>query len=275
MNNIARKTARVKTAPQIGTEISTSRQARRKLYLVPALAEYTPSTALTDAGNATRLLERHGASMHYVPAWNSWMVWNGSKWEKDENGSAWLFAEDTLRRLYTSAGETDDGNERKALAKFALACELERKLKSMLAIAQHRPGIPVSVEELDANQMIFNCTNGTINLTLGTFKANDPDDLCTKQTGVEYTPRAECLTWTGFLNKIFDGNQALISFMQRAIGYALTGLTIEQSLFILYGNGSNGKSTLIDVLMKLLGEYAINTPASTLLAKKAMPQPTM
>ena len=267
MSNMAQTQSAVKTTPK--NTMTKSSKKRGKLYLVPALADFTPSTALSDSGNATRLLERHGDNMHYISAWKSWMVWNGSKWEKDERGSAWLFAEDTLKKLYTSAGETDDGTERKALAKFALACESERKLKSMLAIAQNRPGIPVSTEELDADQMLFNCINGTINLTLGTFKANDPDDLCTKQTDVEYTPRAKCPTWTSFLDKIFGGNQALINFMQRAIGYALTGLTSEQSLFILHGNGGNGKSTLIDVLMKLLGEYAINTPASTLLAKKS------
>jgi putative DNA primase/helicase len=267
MSNIAQAQSAVKSTPK--NTMTKNGRRRGKLYLVPGLADYTPSTALTDAGNATRLLERHGSSLHYVPAWKSWMIWNGSKWEKDEEGRAWLFAEDTLKKLYTTAGETDDGNERKALAKFALGCESERKLKYMLALAEKRPGIPVSTEDLDADQMLFNCANGTINLILGTFKANDPDDLCTKQSDVEYNPRAECPTWESFLDKILGSNLALIGFIQRAIGYAMTGLTKEQSLFILHGNGGNGKSTLIDVLMRLLGEYAINTPASTLLAKKS------
>jgi putative DNA primase/helicase len=265
MSNIARKTAGVKTSPQTGT----NRPTRRKLYLVPALADYTPSTALTDAGNATRLLERHGNDMRYIPAWKSWLIWNGQKWEKDDLGRAWLFGEDTLKKLYISAGNSDDGDERKALAKFAITCESEKRIKSMLALAEKRPGIPAKVEELDADQMLFNCSNGTINLKLGTFKAADPDDLCTKQSDVEYQPGANCPTWETFLSKILGGNQDLITFAQRVIGYCLTGLTTEQSLFILYGSGSNGKSTLLDVILKLTGEYGLTTPASTLLAKKS------
>jgi putative DNA primase/helicase len=264
MNNVSQARTNVKSAPK-----NTIGEQRRRLSLVPALADYVPSSALTDAGNATRLLERHGNDIRYVPAWKSWLIWNGQKWEKDELGRAWLFGENTLKKLYTSAGESDDSDERKTLAKFAISCESEKRIKSMLSLAEKRPGVPVRVSDLDADQMLLNCANGTINLVLGSFKAANPEDLITKQSDVEYQPGAQCPTWISFLDKIFAGNQDLINFMQRVIGYCLTGLTIEQSLFILYGGGGNGKSTLLDVIMKLMGEYGLVTPANTLLAKKS------
>ncbi|MGH2505850.1 MAG: DNA primase family protein [Ktedonobacteraceae bacterium] len=262
MNNVARSRTNVKSTTQ-----NSTKDQPRNLYLVPALAEYTPSTALTEAGNATRLLERHGSDMRYVPAWKEWLVWNGQKWERDERGLSWLFAEDTLKNLYRTAGETESSDERKALAKFALSCESEKKIKSMLTMATKRPGVPVLPAELDADPWTFNVANGTINLVNGTFQPAKQEDLCTKQSQVEYQASAACPNWLAFLNKIMADNQQLISFIQRVIGYALTGKTGEQAMFILWGSGANGKSTLLDVIAKLLDEYGMNTPASTLLAK--------
>ena len=115
--------------------------------------------------------------------------------------------------------------------------------------------------------MLFNFDNGTVDLRTGEFREQQRQDLFNQKSPVIYDPEAECPTWLGFLNKIFAGNNNLIDFLQRTIGYAMTGQTSEQSMFILYGSGANGKSTLCDVLNCGMGSYGMVTPASTLMAK--------
>jgi putative DNA primase/helicase len=100
------------------------------------------------------------------------------------------------------------------------------------------------------------------------FWEHRPEDLITKQMNVNYNPQATCPKWVAFLNKIFDQNQELIEYVQKAVGYSLTGDTGEDCLFVLYGTGQNGKTTFVKTLEDIWGDYAINTPVETFLAKQ-------
>ncbi|MFN3763256.1 MAG: phage/plasmid primase, P4 family, partial [Anaerolineae bacterium] len=106
---------------------------------------------------------------------------------------------------------------------------------------------------------------GTIDLRSGELRPHNPDDLITKIAPVDYIPDAQAPTWEAFLHRIMDGNERLIAFLQRAVGYSLTGDTSERVLFILYGTGANGKTTFLETLRALLGDYGIQAPADTLL----------
>jgi len=177
-------------------------------------------------------------------------------------------AKDTVKKLYRKALLITDDEKRKKAIKWALTSEDEGALKSMVFLAQSEPGVPISPNELDTNPYLLNCLNGTIDLKTGELKPHDPKDFITKIIPVEYDPAAQCPQWLEFLETIFNWNYDIIGFTQRAIGYALTGDTSEQCLFLPYGLGENGKSTLIDAVQTLLGDYAQTADFETFLIKK-------
>jgi putative DNA primase/helicase len=119
----------------------------------------------------------------------------------------------------------------------------------MLEQAQSMPGIPVQPIQLDSDPWLLNCPNGTLDLRVGVLRPHERNDLLTRCLPVEYDPQAQCPGWLKFLNVIMAGNGNLIGFLQRAIGYSLTGAIREHVLFILYGIGRNGKSTLLNTLV--------------------------
>ncbi len=161
----------------------------------------------------------------------------------------------------------------------------------MMENAQSELPLPVQPEDLDADAWLLNCQNGTFDLHTGTLRPHDRGDLLTKCLPIPYDANKTCPTWEQFLWRIMGGSQGddnpdmsagelenrrnadaragrLITFLQRAIGYSLTGDTREQCLFLLHGSGSNGKSTFLETLQALLGDYAQSTPSASLLAKK-------
>jgi putative DNA primase/helicase len=138
----------------------------------------------------------------------------------------------------------------------------------MIALAKSEPGIPVTPQQLDANSWVLNVRNGTLDLRTGQLRPHAREDLLTKLAPVVYDPEAQCPLWEAFLSRIVANDAELIRFVQKALGYSLTGSTQEQCLFILYGTGANGKSTLIQTISALLGDYARQTPTETLLVQR-------
>ena len=125
----------------------------------------------------------------------------------------------------------------------------------------------VRAEDLDQNGWLLNCRNCTIDLKTGAAREHSPADMLTRRIGVTYDPKAKAPRWLKFLGRIMRDDQEMIDFLQRAIGYTLTGDVSEQCLFFLYGHGRNGKSTFIETMLKLLDEYAIKTPTETLMMR--------
>ncbi len=138
----------------------------------------------------------------------------------------------------------------------------------MLSSAQSEAAVSVKPDQLDSDPWLLNCWNGTIELRTGTFREHRREDLITKVVPVSYDPNAQCPQWNKFLADIMGGSTELISFLQRAIGYSLTGDTSEQVMFILHGVGRNGKSTFVECIHQLLGDYAMRTPTETLMARE-------
>jgi len=120
----------------------------------------------------------------------------------------------------------------------------------------------------------LNCLNGTIDLRTGELKPYNPDNLITKLAPVHYDPDAQCPIWEGFLQRAMANNQGLITFLQRALGYALTGNVSEQVIFIFHGGGANGKSTFLIIIMDLLGDYATKATSDLLMVKRGEVHPT-
>jgi putative DNA primase/helicase len=222
----------------------------------------------TDLGNAERLVARHGRVLRYCPAWKKWLVYDGRCWRLDAEGAVWRLAKATVRAIYAQAADIGDDDERQKLAAWAKTSESEARQKAMINLAKHEEGIEIAPEALDADLWLLNVANGTLDLRTGELHAHRPEDLLTKLAPVAYDPDADCPTWRSFLNRIMGGKQTLIDFLQRAVGYGLTGSTREQVLFLMYGTGANGKSTFLDALQAMLADYAQQADFTTLLAKE-------
>lgn len=222
----------------------------------------------TDLGNARRFVERHGQNVRHVAAWGSWLIWDGQRWRKDVDGEAIRKAKETARAMWKECADIEDDKDRQDMARHCARSEGESRLKAMLSLAESEPEVAITPERLDANPWLLNVLNGTVDLKTGELLHHDRAHLCSKIAPVEYDALAACPTWLAFLNRIFAGDTDLVSYVQRAVGYALTCEISEQCVFVLHGSGANGKSTFLDTLTRLLGDYGMTTPADTLMWKQ-------
>ena len=229
-----------------------------------------PSTHhLTDLGNAQRLVEMHGEDLRYCFQTNRWAIWDGRRWAEDMLGEIERRAKTTVRSMYRQAADypADDKTKREQLVRHALKSEGHRQITAMVALARSEQGVPVTTDQLDRNPWLLSVQNGTLDLRTGQLRAHRREDMITKLAPIKYDPSASCPTWQAFLERIMAANEGLTGFLQRAIGYSLTGSTRERVTFFLYGTGANGKSTLLETLGSLLGDYAETTRSETLLIK--------
>jgi putative DNA primase/helicase len=227
---------------------------------------------LTDLGNALRLVDRHGEDLRYVHAWDRWLVWTGSRWEQDRTGEVERRAKETVRSIYAEASSTEDPQDGKALGDHATRSAAKGRIEAMIALARSEPGIPAVPEQLDADPWLLNVRNGTVDLRTGELQPHRREDLITKIAPVQYAPGAAAPTWEAFLERVLPGEE-LRRFVRRVIGYALTGDVSEQVLIFLHGAGANGKSTLINAVLAMLGDYG-QQAAPELLTVKGASHPT-
>ena len=153
----------------------------------------------------------------------------------------------------------EDEDRRKAAAGIAVAAGNEAKIKAMLNVARYQVGIVATPETFDSNPHLIGVTNGVVDLRTGTFRSAAKEDYITKQLGVAYDPNATCPTWERFLSRVLNDDLEQISYIQRAVGYSLSGGVSESFLFFLYGMGQNGKSIFAELLQLLFGDYGLKT----------------
>jgi putative DNA primase/helicase len=222
----------------------------------------------TDYGNAERMAKDHGEEIRYCHPWKRWLVWDGRRWCLDDSGEVQRRAKLTARMIYAEAAGLEDEKRRKATVKHGLDTESGKRLSAMTELTKSEPGIPVRPEDLDADQWVLTVDNGLIDLLTGELREHDRAALCTKLVPIAFDSDATCPTWEKFVLEIMGGDAELASYLQRAVGYALTGSIREQVFFVLHGAGSNGKSTFLEVLRELVGDYAKAAATETFLAKK-------
>lgn len=245
------------------------------LKLVQSIPEYgearededrpTSGALNTDIGNAERFISRHGADVLYCFKWKDWLLWDGKRWQPDENGKITGLAKETAKSIFAEASQANDKDEAKTIVKHAFKSQYKTRLEAMTALAQCQ--VPVSPDELDADPWLLNVQNGTLNLKTCEIQPHNRQDKITKLAPVEYDPYAKCPQWQAFLQKVLAGDETLIQFVQRAVGYSLTGSTREQCFFVLYGTGANGKSVFLTTLQSLLADYATQADFSAFLVK--------
>jgi len=223
---------------------------------------------LSDLGNARRFARLVGDEVRYVARWDQWLIWDGTHWRRDELGDVERLAQHVVESLHRDAAVEPNPERRKALARHALASDSARAIRGMLALAQSQRGLAIAPTDLDRDPWLLNVQNGTLELKTGRLRPHARDELISRLVPVAFDPDATCPIFETFLQRIFADRPSLVSFIQRAAGYALSGDTREQCFFLLHGKGSNGKSTLVGVLMDLFDSYAATVAAETLLARR-------
>jgi putative DNA primase/helicase len=214
----------------------------------------------TDMGNASRLVRRYGDRLRHVAGWG-WMVYDGKRWTQDKQDKQVMeYAKQTVRDMYREAAEIADPSERLALVKHAENSESGYRLEQMVKLAKSDRRLAATVDQFDTDPLVLNVANGTLDLRTRELRPHNPADLITKLAPVNYNPDAHGTVFEKFLNDVFEGDQDMIAFVQRAIGYSLTGETNEPAFFIPWGAGRNGKSTLLRAVTHVLGEdYTAST----------------
>ena len=228
-----------------------------------------PSVAgfnFTDFGNAERFQARYQEEARFQMDTGQWLLWTGNYWQPDERKRVMVLARGVARALHEEALKLKDPDAKKALLGYALRLEERHTVISMVEFAKSL--LPINTAELDTDKLLFNAANGTVDLRTGELKEPAFTDYITKCAPVKYDRAAQCPRWEKFLLEIFDSDFDLISFLQRAIGYSLTGDTREQCLFILHGPGSNGKTTFLETMMKMLGDYGKQTTPETVMQSR-------
>jgi putative DNA primase/helicase len=222
----------------------------------------------TDLGNARRFVRRHAKNIRFIPEWHKWIVWNGSRWEIDDNGAAMRLAKETVIAMYSEALGLVTEQRRTALLKRALKGQAEARLKAMVSLAESEAAIVLPANNLDADPWVLGVQNGVVELKTGKFRPARREDLITKRANVVFDLKAQCLNWLKVLDTVTGGDSDLQSYIQRVVGYALTGSVREEVMFVLYGTGNNGKSTFRETVHSFFGDYALAADAGLLIERK-------
>jgi putative DNA primase/helicase len=209
---------------------------------------------LTESGNAEYFVDRHGDAWLFCAETNEWFHYDGPRWDRDSTLRIVRCVKNCALSMYERALATADLDERARLAKWAVQSEKRSNIDNTIALA--RSALAIRAAQLDSDPWLFNVLNGTLDLRTGQLRAHDRADFITKLAPWSYDPDAACPRFAAFLHRIFAGNETNIAFVRRAIGYSLTGSTSEQCLFLFCGEGANGKTTLLEVWRRLLGDHA-------------------
>jgi putative DNA primase/helicase len=220
----------------------------------------------TDTDNAQRFARRFGTKAMHTRG-RGWLVYNGQRWLSDDRGQAIELAKEAARLIADEAQHLTVDSARAKRGKFAEQSLAKGSLDKMLDLAKSL--LAVDDKHLDAAPWLLNVENGTIDLQTGRREKHDPRDLLTKIAPVRANQKAKCPLFKKFLRRITGSDAELALFIQKGVGYSLTGITTEQVLFFVYGQtGSNGKSTLVNLLRDMMGDYGLHTLTETLLVKQ-------
>ena len=234
--------------------------------LVDGSSNGQPGENLTDAGNGKRLIRHFGEDLRFVPEAGKWLMYSNGRWEWDNDGGINRLAKETTRIMLDEGKNNTDDDQRQRLIKHALASENCSRLKAMIDLAATEQEAVLHQSELDRNRDLLSIANGVLNLKNSEFRLGKREDYLTKKSNVVLTKSINtCPVWLRFLEKVMGGVPELIKYLQRAMGYSLTGHTSEQCLFFLYGTGANGKTTFLTVMQELMGDYCMAIDPETIM----------
>jgi putative DNA primase/helicase len=257
---------------------------------VPVSTGSDPPLPLSNYTNALAFVRDHGEDVRYCEAWKKWLHWTGTHWSAKAQGPIFQRAKATIKQLLLRADPSDDDEYRAWLTHIKRSLSTAA-LKAMVESAQNEPGVTVCYEALNQRPWLLPCLNGTLDLKTGRLTPHAREDLLTECLAIPYDATATCPRWQRFLWQIMGGSHGddtpemrvgeleargqadararlLIAFVQRLLGMALTGDVREQDLYVFYGTGANGKSTLMGIVLHILGHYGMKAAPELLMASK-------
>jgi putative DNA primase/helicase len=226
----------------------------------------TSSFELTDLGNAERFAEQHASEVLYCPDRGEWLVWNGRYWDRDL-GYIQILAGETARSIRDSIPSNAPPSLTKVHASWAHVSQAASRLNAMTELARALPTVQVRAHELDRHLTLLNLENGTLDLQSGFLQPHDRHDFCTRMAPVEYDAEAVDEIWELFIQQTLQGDPDVIAFVQRATGYCLCGSAEEEVFFLVHGPGGSGKSTYVESIRAVLGDYGQSANPETFLAR--------
>lgn len=248
-------------------------QADDGAALVPAgqLDGQRDDEHLTELGYALRFVRRHGGKVRFVVPWNRWLIWDGKRWVPDTDGYVFRCMKVIAREVHTRL--IRGGGYDKDTLRAAKRAESSSGIKGALVLASTETEIAIVPGQLDAHPYLLNCRNGIVDLRTGELRGHDPALLLTKMTGGAYVPGADGPVFAKFFERI-QPDQGMRQFIGRLLGLSLEGKVTAHILPVFYGDGANGKSTLVDAVMNALGDYADATDPDLLRARTFDAHPT-
>lgn len=222
------------------------------------------SYPLTEFGNANRMLDKYYRHLMYVCDRDEWFEWRCTHWSRVSTKTVQRYATEAVKDYSASIDEASNAEEKK----FAKASQTEKMVNNMVKLLSHEPSVARMSDELDAGENLFACANAVINLETGEVMPPVAEMNITRFSRVEYDPDAKCPLWEETLNDVFCGDKELVAFFGRVIGYMLLGNPKEDVVIIPYGGGANGKSTVMNIVRELMGEYGLVTSADVFMANK-------
>jgi putative DNA primase/helicase len=227
----------------------------------PATAPDLLSQHFSDYGNARRIIDLHGSNLRYCHAFKKFLLWDDRRWAVDEGERTRDLAQVTILEFARQSLAAND----KEAAKFAARCLNSQRISNALREAQ--PHLAIRPTDLDTHPQLLNFQNGTVDLKRAILIPHQREHFLTKLVHFKYDADAQCPTFLAFLQCITANHPGLISYLQRAFGYSLTGHTGEKAVFLLFGRGDNGKTTLLALFLRLLEEYAVLLQIDTLMVR--------
>ncbi|MDB4147104.1 phage/plasmid primase, P4 family [Alphaproteobacteria bacterium] len=215
-----------------------------------------------------RFVDQHQGYLRSLGTIKTWLVWDGTRWKPSDYAEVFKFALETVQSIKTEVEEAEGFLDAQTLQKWSLTSQSEPKMRAMLNMASNHPLLVSKASSFDKQKMKLNCLNGIVDLKTGQLNQRTSDDLHTKVIGTNFNPQAKCPNFDKFIKEVFGSDGELISWIQRAFGYSLTGSAQEQVLFICYGTGANGKSTLLKTISKILSDYSTNADFEMFLSNQ-------
>jgi putative DNA primase/helicase len=221
----------------------------------------------TDIGNGNLFADFFIDYARYVPERKKWFVYDGKVWKPDiESLKVMQMCKDLADALMCYALSIQDEKARQDYMRFVNGWQKRRYRETILKDAASV--YPVECSCFDADPMLFNCLNGTLNLETRKLRRHDPKDMFSKISRVVYNPQACNHRWQRFIHEIMSGDKEKAAFLQKSLGYALTGDNRMECLFLLFGPTSrNGKSTVMETFLKLVGDYGKTARPETIAQK--------
>lgn len=221
----------------------------------------------TDLSNGEFFVKQYGDKIRYCATWKKWIIWDGNTWRTDCSNEIFGLCKEFLRGMFITTRHMTVHRRALDLETHLIRCESLRRRQALVESASLERAVQIFPHQVDSDGFVFNVRNGTIDLRTGELHAPMREKYITRCASIAFDKKAQCPEWYNFLLRIMGGNASLIYFLQKAVGWALTGDMSEQVMFILYGSGANGKSTFLNTITEILGDYAMSTPTETFMKK--------